>query len=254
MRTGGITPGYSGFLQRRSVLAGLVSAPLLPALPKTAQAAPVDDVGVYAESALGLALRMAGRAFHQDGGARVSVLTTSAPLILAQLKQNPNEDLLVLPAPAMDEAEASGQLRKGTRRNPWHNSLVLAVRAGSKLPPSLPPEGTIAAPDRTPASSIDGVEILKAAGVHPDRIQGVANTQDAAFAVRTGAFPLALVFATDAKADPALAVVPGVAFPSVLIAIGLNYGKSNPQAQAFLDFLTGPHGRDLLETYGLEPV
>jgi len=80
-------------------------------------------------------------------------------LILASLRHQVWNDVVVTQAPWMDRAEQAGVIEKGTRTGAWRNTLVLARAAGV-----APANDTVAATDPTPAASIDGPAVLAAMG------------------------------------------------------------------------------------------
>jgi ABC-type molybdate transport system substrate-binding protein len=218
------------------------------------------DVGVYAEPTLQPALRAAGRLFTRQQGAGLEVLSASAPLILAQIQHNSAEDLVVLPAPFMDEAERRGFIDPSSRRDAWRNRLVVAARAGD---PAIGTEdlaallkaGPIAVTDPTVAATIDGRAVLAALGLAgAAQIAGVATDADAAFMVTSGATRLALLCLTDVRANPALAVAALPDTPPVRVQLALNRHPPSRNAQAFYDFLGGPAAHSVLHQAGLEPA
>jgi ABC-type molybdate transport system substrate-binding protein len=161
----------------------------------------------------------------------------------------------------MDEAAKLNYVRPATRRNAWRDALVIAGAAGapvgsSQSLTSLLGQGTIAVTDATFASTLDGHAVLDALGVTASaHVQGVANTGDGAFMVATGALPLALVYLTDVRANPRLAVAATLNSASpVTFAVALNPDPPSRNAQAFLDFLATEPAAEELRRAGLELI
>src|SRR5580704_4346509 len=144
-----------------SVLAGLVVvlAVLLPVVPlcATSARAAAPDVIVYGDPTLRHALLDVGARFTARTGVPVHVFAAPPTLILAQLRHEVWNDVVVTLAPWMDQAEQAGVIQKGTRTGAWRNSLVLARAAGA-----TPGNDTVAVTDPTPAATIDGPAVLAA--------------------------------------------------------------------------------------------
>lgn len=226
-----------------------------------------SDIGVYCEPTLALAIRAAGLLFAATAsGGPVAVLTAPASLLLAQIGQNPADDLLIVPRSSMDEAARRGFIDPATRIDHWRNRLVMAVSkndaasAGAIPPAQLFATGRLAATDATPASTLDGMAVLGRLGLaekFAGRLQGAANTADVAFMVRSGAVRFGLVLMTDVRADPDLAVAwapDATLAPPVVYAAALNARKHSRNARPFLGFLQTPSAAEQLRQLGLEPV
>ncbi len=243
-------------LTRRGLLGGGAAAVAVTAAHAGGWAA---DVGIYAEPTLAPGLRAVGRLFTAKHGAGVAVLTAPAPLLLEQIQHNAAHDLLIVPASFMDEAVKLNYVRAQTRQDSWRDKLVIAAAAGAPLGnsgglPALLGLGTVAVTDATVAATLDGHAVLRALSLTgAAHVQGVANTADGAFMVATGALAMALVYLTDVRANPRLAVAATLdAAPPVLFAVALNPDPPSRNAQAFLDFLATEPAKERLRHAGLE--
>jgi len=266
----------------RSVAIGLVAMllVLLSALPSvlvpwaspTQAAAP--DVIVYGDSTLAHALVDVGARFTEQTGVPVHVFVAPPALILAQLRHQVWNDVVVTQASCMDQAERAGVIEKGTRTGAWRNTLVLAratdVTAANDM---------VAITDPTPAATIDGpavlvamglhpvpvqgadavqVTLLAKLGLHPTHVQGVANTAEVGFLLDTGAAAQGLAYLTDVRADPKLSVVAPVAasafppIPPIIYAAAISTLTHSPNAHAFLDYLGSAAATEVLRADGLE--
>jgi ABC-type molybdate transport system substrate-binding protein len=218
-----------------------------------------NDVGIYTEPTLAPALRGVGKLFTTQFGPGVAVLTAPATLLLEQIRHNAAHDLLIVPASFMDQAASLRYIAAPTRRDGWHDRLVITAAAnGATVRPSslaaLLAGGSIAVTDATVASSLDGHAVLDTLGLsHTAAIVGVANTEDAAFMVRTGAVHFALVYETDVRANPALVVAAKLdATPPAQFAVALNPDPPSRNAQAFMNFLSDSRAVAVLRDAGLE--
>jgi molybdate transport system substrate-binding protein len=216
-----------------------------------------EHAGIHTEPSLRPALREAADAFTAATGIGVAVLTAPAPLLLAQIQRNPAEDILVLPSHFMDDADKRNYIARDTRQDAWRNPLVLAVDAGAKpaSADAILARGTIALPDATVASSLDGRAVLEQLGLTTKaaKLIGTANTLDAAYLVTTGAAASALIYATDLRAMPALAL--GAVLPASAaqpLSFALNRDPPSKHARALWDFLQTQQAKTRLQSAGLE--
>jgi len=234
---------------------GLVVAPWAgPAL------AAAPDVIVYGDPTLAHALRDVGARFTGQTGVPVHVFSAPPTLILAQLRHQVWNDVVMTEASWMDQAEQAGVIEPGTRTGAWRNTLVLA-RASGGTPandPGRDPENeTVAITDPTPAATIDGPAVLAAVGLHPAHVQGVANAAEVGFLLDTGAAAQGLLHLTDVRADPKLRVGTSVApsaYPPIIYAAAISTLTHSPNSRAFLDYLRSPAATDVLSADGVETV
>jgi molybdate transport system substrate-binding protein len=248
----------------RSGLAGLAVAQLAVALifanlgvisgvPGARAAAP--DIIVYGDPTLAHALRAVGARFSAQTGVPVHVFSAPPAVILAQLRHEVWNDVVVTLVPWMDRAEQAGVIEPGTRTGAWRTTLVMA-RATDPAPSGVTPANdTVAITDPTPAATIDGPAVLAALGLHPAHVQGVANAAEVAFLLDTGAAAQGLVHLTDVRADPKLSVaapVADTAYSPIVYAAAISTLTHSPNARAFLDYLHSPAATEVLHAAGLE--
>jgi molybdate transport system substrate-binding protein len=248
----------------RSGLAGLAVAQLAVALifanlgvisgvPGARAAAP--DIIVYGDPTLAHALRAVGARFSAQTGVPVHVFSAPPAVILAQLRHEVWNDVVVTLVPWMDRAEQAGVIEPGTRTGAWRTTLVMA-RATDPAPSGVTPANdTVAITDPTPAATIDGPAVLAALGLHPAHVQGVANAAEVAFLLDTGAAAQGLVHLTDVRADPQLSVsapVADTAYSPIVYAAAISTLTHSPNARAFLDYLHSPAATEVLHAAGLE--
>jgi ABC-type molybdate transport system substrate-binding protein len=245
-------------LRRRHLFGLAASVPFAWARPARAGAW-AEDSGIHTEPSLQPALRQAAGAFTSDTGLGVAVLAAPAALLLAQIQRNAAEDILVLPARFMDEAEKRNYVVPSTRRDAWRNPLVLAVSANLTVSGAdagtILARGPVAVTDATDACSLDGHAVLDQLGLSAKapKLIGTANTLDAAYLVTTGEAASALVFATDLRATPSLAL--GVSLPpstAQIVSFALNRDPPGKHARALWDFLQTREAASRLQAAGLE--
>ena len=222
---------------------------LLLALSAAPARAAAPDVIVYGDPPLTHALRDVARRFTAQTGVPVHVFAAPPSLLLAQLRHQVWNDVVVTLAPWMDRAVQAGVIAPATRTGSWRTTLVIAAATGGG--------DTLAIPDPTPASGIDGPSVIAAAGLHPARVQGVANGANVAFLLDTGAAAQGLLHLTELRADPRLHVVapvPEAAYAPIVYDAALSTLTHSPNARAFLDYLHAPAATATLREDGLEAV
>jgi molybdate transport system substrate-binding protein len=205
-------------------------------------------------------LAPAFRALDGLGGVPVAALSAPAGLMLAQMTRHTRDDLLFTTSAAVDQATAQGLVLAQGRVDGFANAVVLAAMAGfapaglnAQDVAALVAGARVAVTDATAASELDGRAVLAANGLASLRVKGAANTGDVAFLVTTGAVDIGLMYLTDVKADPRLAVVASLqADPALTKFSGAVNAKAvSPDAQKFLLLLQGDTGKAALLTCGL---
>jgi molybdate transport system substrate-binding protein len=229
------------------LLAGVLAAAMC-AVPARAAA---PDVIVYGDPALARPLHDVAARFTAQTGVPVHVFTTSPTLILAQLRHEVWNDVVVTLAPWMDQAEKAGVIDAGTRTGAWRTTLVIAK------PEASGSSDVFAVTDPTPAASIDGLAVMAALGLHPAKIQGVANGANVAFLLDTGAASEGLLHLTEVRADSRLRVAASVAdsaYPPIIYDAAISTLTHSPNARAFLAYLHSPTATEVLQADGVETV
>jgi molybdate transport system substrate-binding protein len=217
-------------------------------------------VTVFCDPTLGPAMRALDRVARAQAGAPVSVLSAPATLMLAQIQRHTRNDVLFTLSAAMDAAVQMQLVRPETRVDGFSNPLVLAAMGDRATAPAdkaglaaMVVAARLAVTDDTVASGLDGRAVLAANGLTGTAVMGAANTADVAFLVTTGAADLGLVYLTDVKADPRLAVVATLtADPKLTNYSGaVNANAVSPNARAVLSVMQSAAGSAVLRAAGL---
>ena len=255
---------------RRLVLLALLLAPLAAAAPLVAvSAAAAAGVTVFAAASLGEAMREVADRFEARAGIPVAVSAAASSALARQIEHGAPAGVFVsASADWMDHLEAEGLIAPGTRVDVASNALVLIGPAGA-APVALTAEAltarlgsgrlAMALVDAVPAG-IYGRAALRALGAWDAVAPHVAQTDNvrAALAlVALGEAPLGVVYATDAAAEPRVAVLatfPEGSHPSIVYPAARTAGAADrAAADAFLAFLAGPEGRAALAAAGFAP-
>ncbi len=166
----------------------------------------------------------------------------------------------------MNAIAAKGLLRYGTRTTFLTNRLVLvapageggglSVRRGFPLGRALG-KGRLAMadPDSVPAGKY-GKAALMALGVWPSvsgRIAAGENVRAALAMVERRQVPYGVVYATDARAAPAVrvaSVFPAASHPPITYPLAVLARSSHPDADGFRRFLLSGRGKAIFRRYG----
>ncbi|MBS0376408.1 MAG: molybdate ABC transporter substrate-binding protein [Proteobacteria bacterium] len=251
-------------MRRRHLLLGFLGALAAPSLAVAAPAA--TPIVVFAAASLGTVLQHIGDAFEGATGTPVRFNFAASSTLARQIDNGAAADVYVSADEAwMDYLAERGHLRAGSRRDLVGNRLVLVAPADSAVRLALEPHVNLLAalgggrlavgdPDAVPAGRYARAALISLgvwADVEP-RLARAADVRAAlAFAAR-GEAPLAIVYETDARAEPRVRIVgtfpdgshPPIAYPAALTA------AAPAAAAAFLDYLTTPAALRAFERAG----
>lgn len=248
----------------------LILAPaalLVAATPVQADFISAPDVVVYADPAIGAALRAVGADFRARTGVPVRILTAPGTLLLGLLQRGTRNDVLVTLTPLIERAATQGLVTSGNRAGPWQDPVVLAARdaapneapVGADALARLLGEGRLAVVDPVAEDRMDGPAIVERLGwtTASGRIDGMASGQDVAEAVASGAARLGLLLRSDLGGRRGLVVV-GVpqpaAAPAARFAAAIGRNALSRHTAPFIAYLTGPEASERLRREGLEAV
>ena len=227
------------------------------------------DVTVFAAASLGDVLREVAETFERETGIPVAVSAAATSALARQIEAGAPADVFVsASADWMDALEDEGLLAPGTRFDLAGNALVLVGEAGDPPLPLDPAALTahlgrgrlaMALVDAVPAG-IYGREALSALGAWDALAPRVAQTDNvrAALAlVALGEAEMGIVYATDAAAEPRVAVLatfPEGSHPPIVYPAARTADAPDPEAaDLFLAHLRGPAGRAALAAAGFAP-
>ena len=241
----------------------LLTALVLLLLPASPRAEP--PVTIFAAASLADVLTAAVAA--RGGPARLVLAGSSA--LARQIEAGAPADLFISANAAwMDHLQAQGLLVDETRVDLAANAIVLVAPVDASeaeprlLAPDFPLADTLtdgrlalALSEAVPAG-IYAREALQTLGLWPQAAPHLVETDDVRGALvlaSRGEVPLALVYATDAAAEPRVAVVatvpPGahapIRYPAAVIG-----ERDTPAARAWLAWLSSPEGRALFARFG----
>ncbi|HEU4519520.1 MAG TPA: molybdate ABC transporter substrate-binding protein [Microvirga sp.] len=253
-------------LRSRLKALGLALALALGAHPASAQA---PDVTVFAAASLKNALDRIAADHEAATGQRVAVSYAASSALARQIEQGAPADLFIsADLDWMDYLQARNLIRPESRRNLVGNRIVLVAPAGRAAPLALEPGALAAAlgPGRFATAAVAtvpagryGRAALESLGLWATvapRLAEAENVRAALTFVARGEAPLGLVYETDARAEPRVAVVarlpetshPPIVYPAALTA------AARPGAARFAEALRAPAARDSFAREGVSPL
>jgi molybdate transport system substrate-binding protein len=251
----------------RRTFALIVTA--LALLPSAAGSQPAGNVTVFAAASLTDSLKSIADAYQAKTGAKIVLSFGASSTLARQIEQGASADLFFsADTDWMDYLNKAGLIAQASRKNLLGNQLVLIAASTNSRDLKIAPhfdlagalgDGRLALAD---PASVPAGKYAKAAlttlGVWDSvasRIAPAENVRIALQYVARGEAPLGIVYATDAKAEPAVRVVgifPDDSHPPIIYPVALTRAAS-PQAQGFLAFLEGPQARAIFVKTGFSP-
>lgn len=239
----------------------------LLALFLSAQTA-LAEVTVFAAASLKTALDQVAADFTQATGTPVTLSYAGSPALARQIAQGAPADIFLSASTEwMDDLAARGLIQPASRRDLLGNRLVL-IGPPDAAPVILSPDLdllsrlaggklSMALVDAVPAGQY-GKEALTTLGlwsaVEKDVVQS-DNVRAALHLVALGEAPLGIVYASDAVAEPRVAVLATfpadshrpITYPAAMTA------TAGPEAAAFLDHLASPQALRQFTAQGFLP-
>lgn len=262
----------------KAFLTGLLLAALAVTTSQSRAEAADRPLLVFAAASLAEVMDEAGKGFVAKGGEAPQVSLAGSGTLARQIIAGAPATLFISAHPKwVDEVEKAGLTRE--IRPYAANRVVLVVAKDSgATPPADDGDAALSAaidavigtdgrlaigdPASVPAGQYarDALTSLGIWSKIEPRTAPVENVRVALSLVARGEAPAGIVYASDAAAEPdvkVLAVLPErlhqpVRYPAALL--GGADEEAAPSAAAFLDYLTGPDGADILRRHGLEPI
>jgi molybdate transport system substrate-binding protein len=241
----------------------------LAALAAAAAPARAETVTVFAAASLRSALEDIAGAWEAETGHTLTVASAGSSALARQIRQGAPADIFLSANPGwMDALDEEGLIETESRVDLLGNRLVVVAPAGGDAarPLDLARPGALAerlGTDRLAMALVDAVPAgiygraaLEALGQWESVAPQVAqadNVRAALALVATGAAPLGIVYATDARAEPRVTVVaeiPAHAHPPIVYPAAILAGRAGPAVLAAFAAITGPEGRAAFARHG----
>jgi molybdate transport system substrate-binding protein len=235
----------------RLVLRALVTALLLFPLPAFAA-----DITVFAAASLAETMNRLAADYGKQSGRQVAVSLAASSVLARQIEASGGADLFVSADEEwMDYLDRKSLLAAGTRKNLLGNRLVLIAPTGAPaitLRPGFDLKGAlkggrlaIADPATVPAGKYAREALTKLRAWDGVAKAPAENVRVALAYVARGEAPLGVVYETDARAEPKVrvaAVFPAASHTPIRYPAALTR-DAQPEAKAFLDYLSSPAAR-----------
>lgn len=241
----------------------LIAAALLMPLAARAQ-----SLTVFAAASLTDALKDIAAQWAHAGHAPPRLSFGASSTLARQIEQGAPANLFASADEKwMDYLAQRHLIAPDTRRDLLGNDLVLVmpaatarhvdIRPGFDLAGLLGPNGRLATgdPAHVPAG-IYAQQALRKLGLWDSvasRLAPAADVRSALLLVERGEAPAGIVYATDARASPAVAVAgvfPADSHPPITYPFALTKSGDTPDGRALLAFIGGPQAAATFEKYG----
>jgi molybdate transport system substrate-binding protein len=259
-----------GFALRRTLIFGMIA--LLTGVSSVAAApkkkpATSFPVLVFAAASMKTALDAIAEAWQKDTGKETSIVYGSSAALARQIEHGAPADVFIsADLTWMDYLDKAKLLKAGTRRNLLGNQLVLIEPANDNVDLKIAEGFDLAGATGdskvavcTIASCPGGIyakEALTSLGVFSKvepKLAQADNIRTALALVSRGEAKFGIVYATDAKAEPKVKVVgvfPAESHSPIIYPGAVIAASKNPDAIAFLDFLSSPTANKILTEQG----
>ena len=255
---------------RRTFTSALAAAAFVLSAGGLAQQAAAQgrDVVVLAAASLKNALDEASAAWARQTGKNIKISYAASSALARQIEGGIPADIFIsADVPWMDYVAERKLIKPATRSDYLGNQIVLIAAKDSsidlKIDKGFNLRGALGNDGRLAMGNVDAVPAgkygkaaLEHLGVWPsvsDRVAQAENVRMALTLVSRGEAPLGIVYKTDAASDPAVRIVgafPADSHPAIIYPMALLASSTNPDAQAFVDYLKSPAARPLFEKQG----
>ncbi|MEL1266018.1 molybdate ABC transporter substrate-binding protein [Pseudoxanthomonas putridarboris] len=244
-----------------------IMAMLLFAIPASRAADEPAPLTVFAAASLKESLDEAAVAYQQQTGVPVRVSYAASSALARQIEQGAPADVFFsADLEWMDYLQQRDKLEASTRRDLLGNQLVLIAPKASRAQVDLKRPATFLAAlggGRLAVGQTNSVPAGKYAraalesltlwnGVKA-RLAESESVRAALMLVARGETPLGIVYASDAKAEPAvrvLATFPEDSHPPIVYPVAVLHGTQSAQATRFVQWLASPPARAIFQRRG----
>ncbi|MEN3951320.1 molybdate ABC transporter substrate-binding protein [Iodidimonas sp. SYSU 1G8] len=256
------------WMRTKVLLLAASLAALTFSLPARAES---PGITVFAAASLTNALQDLGAAYTARTGVAVRFSFASSSAVARQIEAGAPADLFVsADTEWMDYLEERGLIETASRKNLVANRLVLIapsdravqleIKRGFPIAAALGTGGRLSLGDPAfvPAGRY-AEDALRTLGVWDSlagRLLPAENVRSALAFVARGEAPLGIVYRSDVTVEPKVRIVglfPADSHTPIVYPVALVKG-GNPQAQAFLGFLTEEGAKAVFDKYGFSPL
>jgi molybdate transport system substrate-binding protein len=253
---------------RRGFLAAIAAIFIAAVSVSAPQAAQADDVVVFAAASLKDALDAINSDWQKASGKHATISYAASSTLAKQIEEAAPADVFIsADLDWMDYVAKKNLIVPSSRHNLLGNVLVLIAPADSKAGDVDIKQGfpldkllnggklAMADPNAVPAGKY-GKAALTKLGVWDSVSGSVAaaeNVRACLLLVARGEAPYGIVYKTDAAIEPKVKIVgtfPADAVPPIIYPIAQTASSKNPDAAAFISYLSSPDATKQFEHYG----
>ena len=248
-------------------LSGLPVARAQDARPAEATSVEVKPVVVFAAASLKNALDKIAKDWESTAGKKATLSFAASSALAKQIESGAPADLFVsADLKWMDWLAERKLIDDASRKTLLGNALVLIAPKDSTVTLKIEKDfklaealgnGRVAMGETSSVpAGVYGKAALTNLGVWDQvsaKVAGAENVRVALAYVARGETPLGIVYATDAKSDPNVKVVdtfPADSHPPIVYPVALTASSVNPDAKAFLEYLSSAEAAKVFEEQG----
>ncbi len=252
---------------RRSLVAAVLAGAFAVGLAAGPAAAQSAGPTVFAAASMKTALDEIDALWTAKTGKTVTVSYAASSALAKQIESGAPADLFIsADIPWMNYVGEKGLIKPESRIDLLGNDLVLVAPATAAEKIDIGPGVALAAKTgdgKIATGDIATVPVGKYAkasleklGVWKDvepKIAGAENVRAALGLVARGEAKYGIVYATDAKAEPKVAVIgtfPADSHPPIVYPVAITKDAKSPDVAAYLDFLKGPEATKVFLSQG----
>jgi len=240
---------------------------LLTSVAQAPARAQGGDVVVFAAASLKNALDAVNAQWQKETGKKAVISYAASSALAKQIEQGaPAQVFISADLDWMDYLAGKSLIKLDTRSNLLGNRLVLIAPKDKAQPLEVKPGFDLAGRignGRLAVANIDAVPAgkygkaaLTKLGVWDSVAAKTAqaeNVRAALLLVSRGEAPVGIVYQTDAASDPGVAIIgtfPEDTHPPIVYPVALTAGAANPDATAFLAYLTSAAAKPVFQGQG----
>lgn len=226
------------------------------------------DVVVLAAASLKNALDEASADWARKTGKTTRISYAASSALARQIEAGIPADIFIsADVPWMDHVAERKLIKPASRSDYLGNQIVLIAGKDSRIDLRIGKgfdlRGALGSDGRLAMGSVEAVpagkygkaalEYLRVWSSVADRVAQAENVRMALTLVSRGEAPLGIVYRTDAASDPAVRIVgafPADSHPAIIYPMALLSTSTNPDAQAFVDYLKSPAAKPFFERQG----
>lgn len=252
-------------MRRPPVVALIV---LIVSLFAAVQRAAADDVVVFAAASLKNAIDAIDADWQKSAGKHATVSFAASSALAKQIEAGAPADVYIsADLDWMDYVAKKNLIVPGTRHNLLGNALVLIAPADSKAGPVDIKQGfplatllgggklAMADPASVPAGKYGKAALTKlgAWDAVSGSVAAAENVRACLLLVARGEAPYGIVYKTDAAIEPKVKIVgtfPADSVPPIIYPVARTAASKNPDAAAYIAYLSSPDAAKQFEHYG----